>query len=101
MNTNKSIFVSQHLIAIELANIYNKDIKIKFLNTGNTITFLPSPATIYDKEIVINNDKLENRGYIYKTSDKSRFFDLDSSISTNDSVEVPEFICSKIGRAHV
>jgi hypothetical protein len=103
MNTNKSIFVSQHLIAIEMANIYNIEIKTKFLETSTNITCLPTPSTIYDKEIVISNKKtiIENRGYLYKTSKQSRFSfnGLDSSISTDDSViEVPEFVCNILNR---
>jgi hypothetical protein len=91
------------LIAIRLADIYKVDLKINFLETRNNKTFLPTPSTIYDKEIVIDNDRtvIENRGNLYKTSNKSRFsFErLNSSTSTDDSfVEVPEFVSSILNK---
>lgn len=57
MSTNKSIFVYQHLLAMDIAEILNEDKKKKLLLMKSNKTFLPSPHTIYDKEIVIEHCK--------------------------------------------
>jgi hypothetical protein len=115
MNTNKSIFVSQHLIAIELGDIFSESKKEMLLKTKGNLAYLPTPATLYEKDIVENYNsgyslgsqtnslgKLNTEfptGNLFKTSRRSRFVSsTDPSVlldNTQDtSIEVPHFICN-------
>ncbi len=70
MNSNKNIFYEQQLFAIKIADIYNPEIRKKIMNYSNkkSKTFLPSPESIFNKDIVIDND-LDNKNN-YKKSNK-------------------------------
>ena len=101
MNTNKSIFLSQHVIAIEISKIYDLDVRERILSTINNFTYLPNPASIFEKDVVQKNHKsnlIQNNSIFFKTSKHSRFGfvneKLNSSQSTNDndSIEIPDYI---------
>jgi len=58
LNSNKNLFYAQQQYAIKLANIYNINVKktlMEFKNK-NYIPIFPSPDTIYNNQIVIDND---------------------------------------------
>lgn len=55
-SNNKNIFYEQHLLAIKLAGLYNKDVKKNLLSCTKKKTVFPSVESIYNKEIVIEND---------------------------------------------
>lgn len=57
MNTNKAIFLSQHFLAMRVADIFHPEIKQRLMFTKNNKVLLPAPFTIYDKEIVIEQFK--------------------------------------------
>lgn len=75
MNTNKSIFISQHIMAINLADIYNDEKKEKLLLTRLDKTKLPAPWTIFEKDIVLDQGKPKD----FNTCGLSQF----NSSSTN------------------
>lgn len=52
MNLNKTIFLSQQLIAMKEADIFNPEVKRKLLDSIVFKTVFPGRYTIYDKEIV-------------------------------------------------
>jgi CCR4-NOT transcription complex subunit 4 len=54
MNSNKEIFASQHVMAIELSQILtSKSIKDHIINViGKRKTIFPNPSTVYEKDIV-------------------------------------------------
>jgi hypothetical protein len=58
MNVNKSIFLSQQIIAIKEADIFNPEVKRKILDSREFQTVLPGTHTIYDKEIVKDQARL-------------------------------------------
>jgi hypothetical protein len=104
MNTNKSIFLSQHYLAIELGEILQPEMK-KFLeSTKGNITYFPTPSIIYDKDMVETYSAQTyscSKGNLFKTSGRSRFGfnngeELDST--QNDSIEVPDFICNILNK---
>ena len=58
LNSNKNLFIAQQQYAIKLANIYNVNVKktlMEFKNKNYNSVF-PSPDTIYNNQIVIDND---------------------------------------------
>ena len=57
MNTNKTIFLSQHILAMRIADIFNENRKIFLISLKTNISFFPTPATIYEKEIVKDEEK--------------------------------------------
>ena len=86
MNVNKSIFLSQQMIAMKEADIFNIEIKNKLIarKFSNNLTVLPPPYTIYDKDIVkdqtrsvvINQvesdkDKVQDKAVLYELCSKS------------------------------
>jgi hypothetical protein len=58
MNINKSIFLSQQIIAMKESDIFNPEIRGKLMETKIYKTVLPGPFTIYDKEIVKDQTSL-------------------------------------------
>ena len=62
MNSNKNIFYEQQLFAIKIADIFTPKNRERIMNMNKKKTFLPSPETIFTKEIVLEND-LENKNY--------------------------------------
>jgi hypothetical protein len=104
MNTDKSIFVSQHYLAIEIGNVFD-DQKRKLLEaTAGDKTYLPTPSTLYSKELVESYTKPKltiSNGSLFKTSKRSRFsfINKDSSNDTTaNSIEVPDFICNILNK---
>lgn len=98
MNTNKSIFVSQHFLAMNVAQIFNPEKHSKLIAMKANKTFFPSPHTIYEKDIVIEQRK--KLGCTFgdincKKREKSRF-DFASRAALNEPVEVPDFISKLI-----
>lgn len=69
MNTNKAIFLSQHIFAMKIADIFNERIKKALISTKTNKTNFPPPAVIFEKEIVqermkfLEKDSLESLGY--------------------------------------
>jgi hypothetical protein len=109
MNTDKTIFLSQHYIAIEIGNIFNEEKRKLLESTKESITFLPTPSTLYTKDIVVSYSKRGEalsftNGNLFKTSKQSRFNFINSddsvgaSLNTtiDSSIDVPEFICKII-----
>ena len=111
MNSNKEIFASQHVMAIELSQILtSKSIKDHIINViGKRKTIFPNASTVYEKDIVKkyisehnlehdtahldNNSQTEsapkrkvmsilNLDKIYNKKDKSRF---DFAVSNNEN----------------
>jgi hypothetical protein len=117
MNTNKSIFASQHILAMKVADIFNIGKKERFLAMKNNKTQLPSPHTIYEKEIVIEylrsissgSDNFVNHkakkvitiSRLFRQREKSRF-GFAAKTEKNDSItqgiEVPSFISKLISK---
>lgn len=58
MNTNKSIFLSQQLIAMKEANIFDSEVTRKIMGTKILNTILPGPFSIFEKEIVKDQARL-------------------------------------------
>lgn len=56
MNTNKNIFYEQQILAMSIANIFNKDIKKKLKVVSKKKSIFPSIDSIYNKEIIKEND---------------------------------------------
>jgi hypothetical protein len=54
MNTNKSIFTSQHYLAMRVADIFNPQKKNRLFMTRQVNTVFPSAFTIYSKDIVLD-----------------------------------------------
>lgn len=54
----KNIFYEQHLLAIKTANIYDSEVKQKLATLSKKKTVLPNLESIYDKDIVIENDPM-------------------------------------------
>jgi hypothetical protein len=52
MNINKSIFLSQHYLAMKIADVFNEQVKSSLLAMKANKTFFPTPASLYDKEVV-------------------------------------------------
>jgi hypothetical protein len=77
MNTNKSIFLSQQIIAMKEADIFNPEIKKRIMDTKIFKTVLPGPFTIYDKEIVKDQAK-KMLGNLY--------FNMGININTNGNM---------------
>lgn len=127
MSTNKSIFSSQQLLAMNTANIFCPERKRQLLKTSQANTYLPCIASIYEKEIVMdqlsirnseNDQKVRtsdcspmsfstkdpvNVGKIFTQRSESRFVfskkNSISSVETDDcSVNVPSYISSLISK---
>ena len=58
--TNKVIFTQQHSYAIEIADIYNPEVKKKLLSQKKGKTIFPSPDIIYRTITVMEKDKKLN-----------------------------------------
>jgi hypothetical protein len=73
MSANKSIFFEQQLLAIKIADIYNPEVKKKIMNlTNKKLKYaLPTADTIYNKEIVVDNDPSNESYYKYNYYDKN------------------------------
>jgi CCR4-NOT transcription complex subunit 4 len=52
----KNIFYEQHLLAIKMANIFNKDVKGRFVEKSKRKSVFPNLESIYKKDLVIEND---------------------------------------------
>ncbi len=124
MTTNKQIFVSQHFLAMDIANIFHQEKKNKLQAMRVNKNILPSPNISYEKDIVmqreldnINNTRNENlqikKDYFnsslnfnnstwsqlqLKLRSSSRFNFILSSYSQCDAVEIPEFVTSLISK---
>jgi len=62
MATNKSIYISQHEIAIKIANIFDEEVRRKIMGMKNLQTIFTSPHFIYQKEYIINyEEKIKTR----------------------------------------
>ena len=118
MNSNKEIFASQHVMAIELSQILtSKSIKERIMNViGKRKTIFPNASTVYEKDIVkkyiaehnLNQDAahLETENVpkrkvvsiidldkIYNKKDKSRFdFAVTNIDNVNYNVNIPDKI---------
>ena len=65
LNANKTIFANQHLIAIQIADIFNPDVKNKILASKRVRTVFPPPYTIYkSKYILENSPSIQNNNII-------------------------------------
>ena len=53
---NKNIFYEQQILAMKIGDIFNPDIKKKLLHPKKIKSILPSLETIYNKDIVIDED---------------------------------------------
>lgn len=60
LNSNKNIFLEQQIYALKIADIYNPEIK-KRLTLKKSKNGLPSPDTIYNKEVVKEHDPSFNQ----------------------------------------
>jgi len=86
LNSNKNLFYAQQQYAIKLANIYNINVKktlMEFKNK-NYIPIFPSPDTIYNNQIVIDNDpkrikNYNNNSYNYGLKRKNIFINKSKS----------------------
>lgn len=93
MNGDSSIFLQQQIQAIELADILSEKTKYLLKQMKQNKTILPSPHTIYDKEIVIEEIKKRLNKFNYDSNFKKEclFFlnkeDLKSEqiLSTTDN----------------
>ena len=104
MNNNKSLFERQHILAINLSGILDKDFKEKIKNNNNMNTIFPNILSIYNKDFVkqyltsyrikeINEITLNE---IFSSKNKSRFsFALENKRDPannneyKDSINVP------------
>jgi hypothetical protein len=108
MNTNKSIFISQQFLAIQLGGVFDPEKRKHLESTYSDLTYLPTPSTVYSKELVESyskNNKIYNytNGSLFKTSKRSRFIFIDNSGSDSvdtidNSIEVPDFICNILNK---
>lgn len=65
MNTNKNVFYEQQLLAMKLADIFNHEIRKKLtLKKGKTV--FPSTDSIYNKDIVLEQDQENQTSYSTK-----------------------------------
>ena len=88
MNGNKNIFIEQQLYAIKIADLYNPEIKSKLMMIAEKRQYqsiLPCPESVYDKEIVKENDPIFQRNKIAKkkyfednSNEKSKIKPIDS-----------------------
>jgi hypothetical protein len=113
MNINKSIFTSQHLLAMNIAGIFNPEKKERLLLTRLNKTYFPSPNSIYTKDMVIdqlrrrgddsasfstNNSSLDNyeSSPVFRQRSSSRFnFTLPT---LEDTVDIPQFVSVLIAK---
>ncbi len=65
MNTDKNIFQEQQLHAIRIADIYNPDVIKRIKSSKNNLvdSKLPLPDSIFNKDIVVQNDPSYNQRY--------------------------------------
>ena len=65
MNSNKNIFYEQQLLAIEILDLYNSEVKRSLCNKNKKKLkcVFPSIDSIYSKDIVIESDP----AYYYKS----------------------------------
>jgi len=78
MNTNKSIFTSQHYLAMRVADIFNPEKKNRLFMTRQVHTVFPSPFTIYSKDIVIDQLRRASEDSATLSTNKSS---LDNNLS--------------------
>lgn len=108
MNGNKSLFACQHIMAIELSNILNENIKSELEKKKDIKTVFPNAYSVYDKNIVkeyqskcnINNNKpIPNKkkdcltilgvDKLYKRSTESRFFTPKKPALNEYKIDIP------------
>lgn len=105
---NKDLFANQHIMAIELSNIFNKAKKSKIETLKSKGTIFPNASTVYSKDVVVNYTQKENwgcakttnfkvpisimsLGNLYQRKEKSRFdFSKNSAVDPQYLIQVPE-----------
>lgn len=113
MNANKSIFLSQHIYAMKIANIFDPEVRKKILVKIDKTVF-PAACTLYQKEIVLQRMKMdENANYLlgenydfcqvssksplYQQKETSRFNFVSNKINEKP-IEVPKFVTYLISK---
>lgn len=86
MNTNKSIFLSQHYLAMRVADIFNTQVKSALIAMKSNKTFFPTPATFYDKEIVKERQKQLESEKLEITSSKTLKFNSSNAVYDSKSI---------------
>lgn len=65
MNSNKNIFYEQQMLAMQIIDVYNPEMRKKLMKIGKRQDlgkgYLPGPEIIYSKEIVIKSDPSYNK----------------------------------------
>jgi hypothetical protein len=69
LNGNKNIFIEQQLYAIKIADLYNPEIRNRLMKLSEKRQFtpvLPAPESVYNKNIVKENDPIYQKSKIAK-----------------------------------
>lgn len=69
MNGNKNIFIEQQLYAIKISDLYSHEVKnrlMKLTEKRQYIPILPPPESVYNKNIVKENDPIYQKNKIAK-----------------------------------
>jgi len=86
MNTNKSIFLSQHYLAMKIANIFNEQVKSALIAMKSNKSFFPTPASLYEKDIVIERSKqIVNEKDEYFNLEKIKFNSSNAIFDKNNN----------------
>jgi hypothetical protein len=64
LNINKNIFLDQQIYAIKIADLYNPEVRKNIMSNKKFKTVLPSPETIYNKDIVKEQDPVYQKNKI-------------------------------------
>jgi hypothetical protein len=114
MNANKSIFLSQHIYAMKIANIFDPEIRKKILAKIDKTVF-PAVCTLYQKEIVLQRMKMDENTFciqdenyefcqasptksrLYQQKETSRF-NFVSNKSNEKPIEIPKFVTYLISK---
>lgn len=113
MNVNKSIFLSQHILAMKIANIFDSEVKAKINQTNHCKTIFPAPFTLYEKEIVLqrmqkmdeNLNSIDSfeidlspcKSPLYKQKETSRFNFVSMNLQ-EEPIEIPKFVTYLISK---
>lgn len=89
MNSNKSIFLSQHFLAMKIVDVFNDQVKSALMETKVNKTLFPTPASLYEKDIVkermkqLESEKEENSNFeTIKFNSFNAMYDSKSVYST-------------------
>jgi hypothetical protein len=83
MNNNKNMFYDQQILAMNIAEIFNPEVRNKLTQPKKIKTIFPSKETIYMKDLIVLEDNKKNNGKKFQFDDCNYY---DSNYS-NEEVE--------------